>query len=300
MLSFEKDGMPELPEVETVRRSLLDHLPGRRIERVEIRDPYVLRGQPAPFLKEALEGQTFAALERHGKLLYFPFPERSLIVHLGMTGQLTVRLPDRADTEFLRHAKTGLERTLQHAPDKHTHISLYLDGELELHYRDIRKFGRVYAIPETRREEVVARFGLGVDPLSADYGPSYVAAGLMARRTPIKAALLDQTFLAGLGNIYVDEALFLAGIRPGRGAYRVRGQALARLVQAIPDVLRKGLEAGGTTLRDFVSGTGQTGYNQEGLQAYGRYGQHCLVCGGVLRKGLYAGRTTTWCPTCQS
>lgn len=292
--------MPELPEVETVRRSLIDHLPGRRIEEVTVRDPYVLRGQPAEDLREALRGQTFAALERHGKLLYFPFQDRSLIVHLGMTGQLTVRLPDRADTEFTRHEKTGLERTLQHPPDKHTHISLYLDSGLELHYRDIRKFGRVYAIPETLREQVVARFGLGVDPLGPDYQHSYVAAGLLTRKAPIKAALLDQTFLAGLGNIYVDEALFLSGIRPGRGAYRVRGQALARLVQAIPQVLHKGLEAGGTTLRDFVSGTGQTGYNQEGLVAYGRYGQECLVCGGVLRKGVFAGRTTTWCPTCQS
>ncbi len=292
--------MPELPEVETVRRSLLDHLPGRRIQRVEVRDPYVLRGQSVGLLKEALEGQTFAALERHGKLLYFPFLEGSLIVHLGMTGQLTVRLPDRADTEFTRHEKTGLERTLQHAPDKHTHISFYLDDEVELHYRDIRKFGRVYAIPETRRDDIVARFGLGVDPLSTDYQHNYVAAGLMTRKTPIKAALLDQAFLAGLGNIYVDEALFLSGIRPGRGAYRVRGQALDRLVQAIPTVLHKGLEAGGTTLRDFVSGTGQTGYNQEGLQAYGRYGQACLVCGEELRKGVFAGRTTTWCARCQS
>ena len=291
--------MPELPEVETVRRSLLDHLPGRRICKVEVRDPYVLRGQPVAQLQKFLEGQTFGALERHGKLLFFPFQGGSLIVHLGMTGQLTIRLPERADTEFVRHEKTGLQRSLQHPPEKHTHISLLLEGGLAVHYRDIRKFGRVFSIPETQRSAVVTRFGLGVDPLSDQYSRAYLAAGLISRKAPVKAVLLDQTFLAGLGNIYVDEALFLAGIRPGRGAYRVRGQSLDRLAEAIPQVLLKGLDAGGTTLRDFVSGTGQAGYNQDGLVAYGRYGQACLTCGEILRRGSFAGRTTTWCARCQ-
>ena len=115
--------MPELPEVETVRRSLASHVKSRSIEEVVVRDSYVLRGQAIETFREGLLGQTFAEACRHGKLLFFPFPTRSLCVHLGMTGQLTIRLPDRADTGFLRHGKTGLERTLQHAPDKHTHIS---------------------------------------------------------------------------------------------------------------------------------------------------------------------------------
>jgi formamidopyrimidine-DNA glycosylase len=292
--------MPELPEVETVRRSLQDHLPGRTVQRVEVRDQLVLRGQPVCELLKGLEGQTFASLERHGKLLFFPLKGGSLIVHLGMTGQLTVRLPDRSDTEFVRHQKTGLQRTLQHPPDKHTHISLHLDGELSLHYRDIRKFGRVFMVPQTQREGIVTRFGLGVDPLSEAYSRAYVANSLKTRKTPIKSALLDQRFLAGLGNIYVDEALFLAGIRPGRAAYRVKGRSLDRLTEAIPQVLLKGVEAGGTTLRDFISGTGQAGYNQEGLVAYGRYGQPCIGCGAPLRRGSFAGRTTTWCANCQS
>lgn len=292
--------MPELPEVETVRRSLLDHLPGQRIREVAVRDPYVLRGQAPPEFRRQLEGQTFASLERHGKLLFFPLSGTTLIVHLGMTGQLTIRLPDRPDRSFIRHEKTGLERTLQHPPDKHTHITLALESGAALHYRDIRKFGRVFTIPETERGEIVRRFGLGVDPLSSQYSRAYLAGRLLARKSPIKAALLDQSVLAGLGNIYVDEALFLAGIRPGRGAYRVRGKSLDRLVGAIPEVLRKGVEAGGTTLRDFVSGTGEAGYNQEGLVAYGRYGEPCLVCGQTLRRGTFAGRTTTWCASCQT
>lgn len=291
--------MPELPEVETVRRSLVDHVPGRRIVDIHVGDPYVLRGQPVADFKSLLLEQRLCSPERHGKLLFFPLAGRTLIVHLGMTGQLTIRLPDRADTAFIRQKTTGLQRALQHPPDKHTHISLQLDDGAVLHYRDIRKFGRVYVIPETDRSEIVARFGLGVDPLSAGYSRAYLAGRLLAKRAPIKAALLDQSVLAGLGNIYVDEALFLAGIRPARGAHRVRGRSLDRLAEAIVEVLRKGIEAGGTTLRDFVSGLGEAGYNQEGLMAYGRYGQQCLVCGQTLRRGVVAGRTTTWCAHCQ-
>ena len=292
--------MPELPEVETVRRSLLDHLPGQLIRQVHIGDPYVLRGQAPETFRADLMGQAFAELDRHGKLLFFPLGEVTLIVHLGMTGQLTIRLPERADQQFRRHQKTGLERALQHAPDKHTHITIELESGAALHYRDIRKFGRVFTIPETERAAVVERFGLGVDPLSSEFSRAYLAGRLLVRKSPIKAALLDQGLLAGLGNIYVDEALFLSGIRPGRGAYRVRGKSLDRLAEAIPTVLRKGLDAGGTTLRDFVSGTGQMGYNQEGLVAYGRYGEPCVVCGQLLRRGTFAGRTTTWCAHCQS
>lgn len=292
-------GMPELPEVETVRRSLLEHIPGKRVLSVEVRDPYVLRGQPVEEFRETLLEQTFHRLERHGKLLFFPLSQGSLIVHLGMTGQLTVRLPQREDTEFTRHEKTGLQRTLQHPPDKHTHISLHLEDGVALHYRDVRKFGRVFTVPEQTRAEIVKRFSLGVDPLSEDFSRSYLAGGLMARKTAIKAALLDQKFLAGLGNIYVDEALFLAGIRPGRGAFRVRGQQLDRLCQTIPQVLHNGLDAGGTTLRDFLSGTGEAGYNQENLLVYGRYGQPCPVCAETLRRGEFGGRTTTWCARCQ-
>ena len=292
--------MPELPEVETVRRSLLPHLPGRRIVAVEVGDPFVLRGQPPEDFKQALLGQLFNELGRHGKLMFFPFPDASLVVHLGMTGQLTVRLPHRPDRDFHRHAVTGLQRSLQHPPDKHTHISLALDDGAVVHYRDIRKFGRVFSLPITDRAEIVSRFKLGIDPLSEAYNREVLAHGLRHRRSPIKAVLLDQSFLAGLGNIYVDEALFRSGIRPGRGAYRVRGAALDRLAEAIPEVLLQGVAAGGTTLRDFVSGTGETGYNQEGLLAYGRYGKPCLQCGQILRRGTFAGRTTTWCPNCQS
>ena len=291
--------MPELPEVETVRRSIAERVRGRRITAVSVRDDYVLRGQPVGDFVGRLQGLTFSDSCRHGKLLFFPLGEITLCVHLGMTGQLTARLPDRADTPFQVHKKTGLQRTLQHPPDKHTHISLELEDGTSLHYRDIRKFGRVFWIPKSGREQVVKHFGLGVDPLTSDFSTAYLAQGLKKRRVAVKAALLDQKFLAGLGNIYVDEALHLAGIRPGRGAFRVRGKMLETLSNAILVVLEKAIEAGGTTLRDFVNADGQGGYNQEGLLVYGRYGEACPGCGALLRRGVFGGRTTTWCANCQ-
>lgn len=291
--------MPELPEVETVRRSLTEFVRGRTVTEVSVRDATVLRGQKIDDFREALLGQTLPEPRRHGKLMYFPFKDRSLIVHLGMTGQLTVRLTDRADTEFTRHQKTGLQRTLQHPPDKHTHISIGLDDGSVLHYRDIRKFGRVYSVPESQRDDIISRFKLGADPLESLFDIQYLWSGINKRRAPIKAVLLDQKFIAGLGNIYVDEALYKAGIRPGRGAYRVKKRESSALHVCIKQVLIKGIEAGGTTLRDFVSGVGESGYNQEGLQIYGRYGQECLGCGHQVQRSTYAGRTSSWCRVCQ-
>lgn len=147
--------------------------------------------------------------------------------------------------------------------------------------------------------EAAGRFSLGVDPLSSQFTESYLLDGLRVRKRALKASLLDQQFLAGLGNIYVDEALFMARLRPGRGAYRVGKLESQRLRHAIVAVLNKGIEAGGTTLRDFVNGQGQSGYNQEGLMVYGRYGEPCPGCAATLRRGTYGGRTTTWCPICQ-
>lgn len=291
--------MPELPEVETVRRSLHPHVEGRTIIGAEVNDAYVLRGQAPGDFKGGLIGRQILSLSRHGKLLYFSLGERTLIVHLGMTGQLTARLPGRSDTPFLRYDKTGLERTLQHPPDKHTHISLNLDDGTTLHYRDVRKFGRFFWLPIAGHEAVVEKFRLGVDPLTEAFTLSYLRSGLAKRKTALKAVLLDQHFLAGLGNIYVDEALFVSGLRPGRGAHRVKGTNLEKLKAAIIAVLIKGIEAGGTTLRDFVDGEGRSGYNQEGLLVYGRYGEPCPVCTQPLIRGEYGGRTTTWCRNCQ-
>lgn len=289
--------MPELPEVETVRLSLLPHLPDKRVSEVVLRDTHVLKEPDPQFWPERLQGERFVELKRVGKQLIFQLEQNQLLVHLGMTGQLTFRDPARPDAEFHRHARTGLQRSLQHPVDKHTHISLNFPDGTALHYRDIRKFGKWRLLEN--HTDAVRHLGLGVDPMTADFTPDYLRAGLKKSRRPLKARLLDQSFIAGLGNIYVDEALFDSGLRPGRGCHRLTGPQLERLYAAIGKVLQAGIRNGGTTLRDFQDGSGQQGYNQENLLVYGRYGQPCPGCGGTLRRSEVGGRTSTWCPACQ-
>ncbi len=291
--------MPELPEVETVRRSLLPYLQGVAVRSVTVRPCRIFRDGFDGTLSEVLTGRVFTGLSRHGKWLFLETDGGTVCVHLGMTGQLTVRDRLRVDRPFHRHLKTGLERTIQHPPDRHTHMLAELETGAVLMYRDVRKFGRILWSGLEAGPALRERLGLGIDPLTEEFTVEALRRGLESRRRDLKSVLLDQKFLAGLGNIYVDEALFLAGLRPGRGAYRVKGAALGSLHRAVRTALYKGIEAGGTTLRDFVSGEGQQGYNQEGLSVYGRYGEPCPGCGETLRRGLYGGRTTTWCARCQ-
>lgn len=291
--------MPELPEVESVRLSLLPHLPGQVVASVEVRHPRVLvYPQPEAFERQLL-GERFEQLERRGKLLIFRLQRHVLMVHLGMTGQLTCRHPNRADRPFQRHPVTGLQRTLQHPVDAHTHISLWLENGSALHYRDIRKFGkwRLYRLEESAWQEQLQR--LGEDPLSASWDDELFIRQVRQSQRPIKAILLDQKVASGVGNIYADEALFLAGIRPQARGHRLSRARLQRLSQAIPQVLRQGLANGGTSFSDYVNADGQAGQNQEKLWVYGRYGQACLRCQGVLEKAVVAQRTSTWCRHCQ-
>lgn len=292
--------MPELPEVETVRRSLLPYLPGRRIERFEIRDPFVLVRPSAEEFQRELQGATFERLERHGKQLIFHLQAQqplALLIHLGMTGQLTFRDPQRSDVPFSRHAHTGLQRTLQHPVDKHTHLSFYFAEGRAAHYRDIRKFGKWRLVAPRELDAILGE--LGPDPLTESWRLADFRGQVRASQRAIKAILLDQGVVAGVGNIYADEALFVAGIRPHTPGHKLSAARLGRLYQAVREVLQKGLEQGGTSLSDYVDGDGQPGRNQESLQAYGRYGLPCLQCGTVMGKTQVAQRTTTWCSRCQ-
>lgn len=291
--------MPELPEVETVRRSLEPFVPGRRIARVEIRDSLVIKRPDPSHYPKLLEGQQFTHLDRLGKYLILHLERHGLLVHLGMTGQLTFRDPTRPDTAFLRHPYTGLQRTLQHPVDAHTHISLEFEDGTALHYRDIRKFGKWRLYPTEDLERSPELTGLGPDPITGDFRLEPFQARLRKTSRAVKAALLDQAVVAGLGNIYVDEALFRAGVRPRKAARRLTGRETERLHSAIKEVLLAGIEAGGTTLRDFVDGTGAAGTNQERLLVYGRHGQPCAVCGTPLKRATVAQRTTSWCAVCQ-
>ena len=301
--------MPELPEVETVRRSLLPYLPGRRIASVEIRAPKLAIHPTSEEMASRLVGQSFERLERKGKLLIFRMSSDVLLVHLGMTGQLTVRDPARADRAFERHAVTGLQRTLQHPVDQHTHITMQIgdasgdtprqEGTLALHYRDIRKFGKWRLYRPEDSELALFLAGLGPDPTTPEYQLEPFLSTVKSSHRAIKAVLLDQAVLSGVGNIYADEALHLAGILPHRSAHALGKKRLVVLFDAIREVLCKGIENGGTSFSDYVNAEGQKGSNQEQLRVYGRYGQACYACGTVLKRSQVAQRTSSWCPVCQ-
>lgn len=291
--------MPELPEVESVRRSLLPYLPGRVIEEAVVHHPKVLVfPSPLEFVTD-LKGARFEELGRRGKLLIFQLPPQVLLIHLGMTGQITFRDPGRADTPFERHPHTGLQRTLQHPIDQHTHLSLHFSDGCAMLYRDIRKFGKWRLIhrDNPRLQAELAR--VGTDPLTAEWTFGPFEKAVTSSQRAIKAIILDQQVAAGVGNIYADEALFVAGIRPEVRGSQLSRKRLQKLFRAIPAVLHKGLDYGGTSFSDYVDADGKKGSNQEQLLVYGRYGQPCFSCGETLLRTTVAQRTSSWCKVCQ-
>lgn len=278
--------MPELPEVERVRRTLAPHLLGRVVARVDLHRPAFVLGPPAARTHAALlAGDGLIELRRLGKSLgLIGQSGRAVHLHLGMTGQFLVR-----------DAVTDL------AAIDHVHVAWHLQGgghrDAVVAFRDPRRFGEVR--PFATVAELEAHWArLGPDALTIDSGA--LAACLRPGRRAIKAALLDQAVLAGVGNIYADEALFLARLSPRRHAGRLTGAEVARLAEAIRTVLHEAIEAGGSTLRDFVDADGAAGSYRAAHRVYGRGGQPCVNCGRLLRSALIAQRTTVWCPRCQS
>lgn len=291
--------MPELPEVETIRRTLAPWLLNKRVERLIVRNVAVLKVSSRR-LREAVVGSRILGLDRRGKFLIFQFPGFAVVFHLGMTGQLTLRNPAKADAPgFFRHAATGLERTRQHAPDRHTHLRIVLEGEMILQYRDVRKFGKVFLVPagESGLHAFFSR--LGLEPFTDQFSLAAFLSKLSGRRSLVKAALLDQSLIAGVGNIYADEALFVAGIHPKRRVHRVRRWEKEALLGAIELVLEKGIRFGGTTFRDYIDSDGERGRHQEELFVYGRQGRACRRCGSELQKIVVVQRGTHFCALCQ-
>jgi formamidopyrimidine-DNA glycosylase len=280
--------MPELPEVETVVRDLRPQLSGRRVESVRLtKDPAILgrliRYPTASQFARRLKGRTIRSVERRGKYIVMPLDQdgRRLIVHLGMTGHLRVWEPEEK-------------------PVKHTHFRALLDSGAELRYDDQRQFGRL--LLGTQEELVAARAfpaKLGPEPIHGDLTEAEFAALIKARRRPVKSALLDQSFLAGVGNIYADEACFLAGIRPSRWTYRLTARERRALYSAIQEVLEKSIAARGSSIINYVDAFGLRGQNQERLLVYGRSGEPCLRCGTPLLGTRLAGRGTVYCRKCQ-
>jgi formamidopyrimidine-DNA glycosylase len=291
--------MPELPEVETIRLGLLDRVSNKRIESVEVRcERIILRPRPQE-LAAALAGQTIRDIRRRGKFLIFETDDYKLLIHLGMSGQLTYWDQARKDDEKFFITLTGLQKARQHAIDKHTHVSFYFNDGNALHYRDIRQFGkwRLYRPEEFKHAREF--WLLGLEPFTKDYSWRRFLEQFEGRKLKIKSLLLNQSFVAGIGNIYADEALFEARIHPERLARSVSVEEKKRLFRAIPKVLRRGLKYGGTSFRSYTNADGETGTNQEKLRVYGREGESCRRCKATIVRIVVGQRSSHFCPRCQ-
>lgn len=292
--------MPELPEVETIRRSLIEQrICGRSISGLTVDDCRIFQVDPVR-LAETLPGQKILQLGRRGKFLIFKLERSRLILHLGMTGQVTFRDPERLDDpDFRRHPVTGLQRARQHAPDKHTHLQIHFQDGSSILLRDVRKFGKVYLCHPRDAEEDGPLSRLGLEPLTPGYTLERFLNGFRNRKLKIKSLLLDQKFVAGIGNIYADEALYEAGLHPARTVRSLRRYEKERLFRAIPKVLQRSILHGGTSFRDYVNSGGVPGGYQEQLQVYGRSGLACRRCEAIIRKIVLSQRGTHFCPDCQ-
>jgi formamidopyrimidine-DNA glycosylase len=287
--------MPELPEVETVRRGLEPVLAGARLASVEARRPDLRFPLPDGFVQR-LTGARIERLARRGKYLVAPNDRgETLVVHLGMTGRFEI-------TGAAAGRRPGLF-TLAAPPDpRHAHVAFATEAGARVTYFDPRRFGYMGLI-ETEALEAHPWFdGLGPEPLSDAFDGRYLWRAFEGSRRPVKAALLDQRVVAGLGNIYVCEALHRARISPAREAGRLALGRLERLAAAVRDVLGEAIEAGGSTLRDYAAADGGLGYFQHSFAVYDREGQPCPRpgCKGKVRRTVQSGRSTFSCATCQT
>lgn len=274
--------MPELPEVETVVRGLRPRLEGRVLTQVDVRRGD-LRIPFPPGFADALRGRRVLRVVRRAKYILATLDNGVvLIAHLGMSGRML--LGDVASAPAL---------------GAHDHVRLITDDGSIVTYNDARRFGLMTLTTEKDQDSHPLLAGLGPEPLGNSFHVESLNAALKGKKTPIKAALLDQKVVAGLGNIYVCEALFRSGISPKRLARTVPGARAEKLVPAIRDVLNAAIAAGGSTLRDYVQASGELGYFQHNFLVYGQEGQPCSGCGGTVKRIVQSGRSTFFCPKCQ-
>jgi formamidopyrimidine-DNA glycosylase len=289
--------MPELPEVETVRAGLAPTLEAHRLIKVDARRADLRVPFPRGFAKR-LTGRRVVRLTRRAKYLLAELDNgETLIMHLGMSGRFTVY--ERG------HVFTPGEYALEAVePDsgngRHDHVVFETDRHARVVYTDHRRFGLMLLAKTDALDKHPLFKGMGPEPLSKAFTPALLSAALKGKRTPIKAALLDQRVVAGLGNIYVCEALYESGISPKRLASTVAGARAERLVPAIKEVLKEAIAAGGSTLRDYVRTDGQLGYFQHRFKVYDREGEPCPKPGcGTVKRIVQSGRSTFYCPKCQ-
>jgi len=280
--------MPELPEVETVRRGLSPAMHGKRIERLEVNRVDLRFPFPDQFQKR-VEGARIVNMGRRAKFLVTELStDEALIMHLGMSGRFTVN--SHATADF--HHDTGTNPA-------HDHVVFHMEGGTTVTYNDPRRFGFMEFWPTEMLSSYPRIEHLGPEPLSNQFSAAYLNEVLLGKAAPIKSVLLDQAVIAGLGNIYVCEALFRAGISPRRKAHSVVGKRAERLAPAINDVIAEAIAAGGSSISDFASASGELGYFQKHFHVYDREGTACDTCGASLKRIVQSGRSTFFCSTCQ-
>jgi formamidopyrimidine-DNA glycosylase len=269
--------MPELPEVETTRRGIAPHVVGQIIKDLKVRESR-LRWPVEAGLADCIRGRRVLAVERRGKYLIVRFDHGALLIHLGMSGSL--RVVDATQ-----------------APGRHDHIDILMQSGPCLRFNDPRRFGSFHFAANPEQHPLLAN--LGPEPLADAFDGAHLAAIARGRRAAIKTLIMNARVVVGVGNIYANEALFMAGIHPARAAGRISAARLESLAAAIRTVLSAAIECGGTTLRDFVGGDGKPGYFRQSLAVYDRAGQPCRHCATPIRRRVLGQRASYFCPTCQ-
>lgn len=273
--------MPELPEVETIRRQLAPKVAGRVITAVEIGLPRLIKYPDISRFEQEIVGKRIVGLERRGKYLLFQLTsDMTLVVHLRMTGRL-----------FYRAAEVSR--------DAYTYVVFILDNGFEIRYADIRTLGTIYLVDKTEMKNIKGLSEMGPEPLTDTFDICYFQHLLTNRKTKIKGLLLDQRWIGGLGNIYVDESLALSGIHPERPADSLTSDEMCKLYHAINRVIEEGIAHGGTSFRDYVDEEGKVGSHQLHLRVYGRKQEPCDTCGTAIERREVAGRGSYFCPHCQ-
>jgi formamidopyrimidine-DNA glycosylase len=271
--------MPELPEVETSRRGIAPHIEGKIVKAVIIRQKR-LRWPIATELTTVLPGLVLDNIKRRGKYLLLATSEGTMLLHLGMSGNLRITTP-------------------QHPPGKHDHIDFIFADDTILRFNDQRKFGAALWSSAPAGQHPLL-LNLGPEPLSEDFNGEYLLERAGKRTIPVKSLLMDSHIVVGVGNIYANESLFMAGIQPKRPAGKINLEEYRQLAAAVKKVLQLAIEQGGTTLRDFTDAQGKPGYFQQALQVYGRADQPCLICSEPIKLLKIGQRSSYFCSVCQS
>ncbi len=285
--------MPELPEVETIKNDLKKKILGKKIKQVTIRKKRLVRGSARAFVRE-LKGNSFKDIKRIGKLLIFTLNNgKYLLIHLKMTGQLVYRRNKK-----IIAGGHGSPKITEHLPNKYSHIYFKFNDDSGLYFNDMRQFGFVQIVSKPVLEKIIA--GFGPEPLSRQYKIEEFKEIFKNRKTSVKAVLLNQKLIAGIGNIYADEILFTAGVRPDRRAGSLKQQEMENIFNATKSVLRKAIKYRGTTFNDYVDASGNVGRFVRHLKVYGREGERCKKCEkGIILKAKVAQRGTQYCKVCQ-